>query len=218
MSDKTESELGRKIDALLARITSSGSDDGEDEGTGKGNVPYHRYFEVNQKRKAAEAALADLRSQHEAFVAESNAKTEALRTEAADQVKALALQHQDDLGLVEAGFKDPIGRKVVRELISQLPKEERPKTSAEYVKSILDARSAHLADPEKVAAPNISPALVGYLPAPDATPQKGPTPKPAPKIEGGSRPPRPAGKVDYSKMSLAELRADAQANPGNQSI
>ncbi len=126
-------------------------------------IPRWRLNEEAAKRKTAEDALVALDAAHKAEI-------KRLREDASGQVARLATQHQEDLALVDRGISDPLGRSAVRMAWDQQPAEARGKSPIEWWDQQIGAHKAHLADPEKAAAPAVPRALAPYLPTPAAEP------------------------------------------------
>ena len=157
------------LDGLTAKIlagirgSKTTTDDGDDDG-GSGRVPRSRLDReiakvkaLNEKFEALQASVTELSTGYES-------KFAALQAETAEQVKGAALRHHEDLGLVDGGLGDALGRKGLRDAYDMADKGTRGKSPLEFWQSIQSARAAHAEDPEKNAAPNVPRNLVGYLP------------------------------------------------------
>ena len=163
MSDIDLDALATKMMARFKRPPAD--DDDGDEGS-SGKVPVERLRREIARRKELEAKIGEVEAEVSAFRAAHDKALAAIKAQTADELKGIAGRHAEDLGLVEAGIRDPMGRRAVRDAWEAAPKEARGESASKWWTSTLAARDAHLADPEKVAAPEIPRVLVGYLPEP----------------------------------------------------
>lgn len=172
-ADKAEGLL-KRIEALLSRAP-AGDDD--DLSAGKA-VPYDRFFKVNQRAKAAEDALSAMRAEVQGIRDDHSKAWNDFKTQTAVEVTAVATRYQEDLQLVQAGMDD-LGRETLRAHHRRLPEAERAKAPAAWWGGQLEALAAHRADPEKVPAPTLPPALAVYLPPAPSAPSAEPAPAPS---------------------------------------
>ena len=174
MSDDLDG-FAAKLLAAVSRARPAGGDD--DDNTSGGKVPVERLRREIDKRKAMEAQLADIGEQVKGLQTNYAAEMERFKTGTADEVKRISMLHAEDLGLVDQGLTDPLGRQALRMAWEAAPKDARGKSPAEWWQGITAAQAAHMADPKaNPAAPAIPRVLSAYLPAPAADP-----PKAAPK-------------------------------------
>ena len=175
----------------------------------KGKVPVERLRKVIAERNDARTQLAA----RDGEIATWKADYDALKADAAAQATTLQSRHAEDIGLVEGGIRDPLGRTAVREAWAAQPRDGRGKSPSEWWQGLIAARDAHLAAPETAAAPSIPRTLVGYLPEPPAKDDSKTAPrakhppnagKPAPKANGSTLADLPAG-ADITEM-LGALR------------
>jgi len=165
--------LAGKIAAAMGRFGGGSSGDDDDHGHRPRSVPYGRLQREIDKRKALEGALQDLGGQVESLKATYEGKLGKVREDTAVELKRIQGGHAEDLALVDAGVTDPLGRRAVRSAWSELPKDGRGKSAAEWWKGIKGAHEAHTADPEKAEAPTVPRTLQTYLPTGEAGGGKG---------------------------------------------
>jgi hypothetical protein len=165
--------------------------DEEDDGRGPPrSVPYHRFRQELDARKAMDAHLAEMTEQLEALQQGYQSQLEAMREQMATEVKSLQQAHNEDIQLIEAGFDDQLGRQTLRSVWNGMPKGERGDSISGWWAGQLEAHKAHVADPEAVAAPAVMRLrpLTPYLPT--IEPPKAEEP-PAPQQDVWGRPPAP---------------------------
>ena len=167
------------MDGLVAKIraaigkSSSAHGEGDDGDEGRGpprSVPYHRFREERDARKALASELGDLGAQVEALRGGYDASLAKLREDTAGEVTGIQARHNEDIGLIGAGFRDPLDRQTLRTAFEAQPKSTRGKNAGEWWDAQTVAHAAHIADPETIAAPSIPRPLTPYLPAPEAAP------------------------------------------------
>jgi hypothetical protein len=175
-----------KLDQLLAKHRApapEGSDGGADGAQGGGRVPRHRLQAVVEKNRSLEAALTELRGQHEAAVTQ-------LRTEAAQQVADLEARYRHDLELADLGVKDSRSRRVVRNEWGELAEDERPESPAAMLRGLREGLKAHQDDPEKHEAPEVPVYLRGLVDVePAGQQQHQQQHRPPPNVNQGARRP-----------------------------
>ena len=203
MADLDPDTLAAKIAAGLKSALGRPADDDEDDGVGR--VPRNRFNDVIRERNELRAKLSEVQEQVTAYQAAAKSQLDGIKAQTAEELKRIAQAHQEDMALSERGIKDPLGRRAIREAWEAEDKEQRGKSPTEWWDRAREAREAHLADPEKAAAPKIPRTLLGYLPDPPAKeepPAKAP-PKGAPPPKDGGKPPPKNGDI------MAGLKADA---------
>lgn len=213
MADETTVDvetLAQKVAKLLGKARRDGdaSDDVSDlDLEGGGRVPMHRVSALSAKNRALLTQIEELQGQVEqlsgAYTARLSeveqgfqAKLSEMQKQAAEQVKIIGVTHQEDLALVDAGLRDPLGRKALRDAWESAPKDARGESPLEWWQQSLSALEAHRADPEQAAAPQIPGTLSGYLPPPPDT-------KGSPRGRGA--PPNLERKVVAGTPSIADL-------------
>jgi len=135
----------------------------EDHGAPPSTVPYTRFFEANQRAKAAEEALAAMKAEVTGYRTETATAFESLKADTAKSVSALQSRHLEELALVEAGI-DVAGRDALRAHWGRVPEADRGESPAAWWLTQVEATKAAAADPAK-AAPDLPRALAAYLPA-----------------------------------------------------
>lgn len=163
--------LANKILAGLGKLGLGGNgrapdlDDDDLDGRGPpSKVPYHRFREERQARQRLEAALQEVQGQVEQLEAGYKAQLTELQEQAADQVKRIGQRHQEDITLIDAGLTDAVGRKTLRSVWEDLPKDARGKSAAEWWTGVLAQHKAHGEDSKANAAPDVPRPLSPYLP------------------------------------------------------
>ena len=149
-----------KLEAILGRVKPPVDDDEEPT---SGKVPYARFFEANQRAKAAHEALLALKPEVESLRNAQSAAIEAHKSTLAAEVAKMGARNQEDLALRDLGF-DGDGRDAVRTAWSRLPETARGKSVPEWWQGQVEAVKAHRADPEKAAKPALPKTLEPYLP------------------------------------------------------
>ena len=166
-------------------------------------IPKTRLDEVISQRNSARDKITEL----EAAVAAAKAGT-------ATEVAALQKTHLEDIALVEAGFSAPYGRRALRQIYQDLPKDQQKGGPVGYLQQIRDGMAAHKADPEKVAAPKIPRILTPYLTETGGGVDKVKRPAGTPPTER-SVVSRPSGKMSDSeyrkKLAAASTSAEISA-------
>ncbi len=179
------------MEAALARLTKAAPDqDAQGEPLAGKPIPYERWFKVDQRRAAAEEALAALQVDVKAYQAAQTAALAAERAKMAAEVAALQTKHGEDLAFARRGVDD-LGRTVIRTGWEATPADKRgtAKTAAEWWEGQVAAWEAHVKEPDKAPAPELHPTLAALLPTPAAqqtTKARGPAaPRPgAPRLPG----------------------------------
>lgn len=149
--------------------------------------------EVEALRAAGKQAALDLKAAHDKALAD-------LREQASKEVQSLAARSQEDLAMVDAGLRDPVGREALRLAWNAAPKAERGDSPMQWWQTVVAQRDAHLADTTK-PAPALPKALQGYLP----DPPKVDPPKPAPAPRSGAKPPPVDRKVTVDANGATAL-------------
>jgi hypothetical protein len=195
MADEMES-LATRIAAALKGTRERANLDDDD---GEGGSAQARIRKLAAEKKALaekmaemEAQVNDLRKGYESHLAK-------LRQDAATEVQTIASRHAEDLTLVDLGFKDPLGRKALRDAWEAQPKATRGDNPLAYVEQLRAAQAEHVADPAK-PAPNIPPTLRGYMPdAQTPAAKAAPGAKAAPPVVG-KVPPKPGAVDPYAEL------------------
>ena len=146
----------------------------DDDGRGPPrSVPYHRFKQELDARKAQDAQMAEMAEQIQQLQAGYQSQLTQLQEDAAGQVKALGLRHAEDIALMDGGLTDKLGRQTLRNVWETLPQSSRGKSASEWWSGQLEAHRAHIADPEAVAARDVMGLrpLTPYLPAVEPPPQ-----------------------------------------------
>jgi hypothetical protein len=146
----------------------------DDDGRGPPrSVPYHRFRQELEARKAQDAQMAEMMEQIQQLQTGYQSRVTQMQEDAATQVKALGLRHAEDIALMDGGLTDKLGRQTLRNVWETLPQSSRGKSASEWWSGQLDAHRAHMADPEAVAAPDVMGLrpLTPYLPAVEPPPQ-----------------------------------------------
>jgi hypothetical protein len=213
--------------ALLDKIKRMGgsgdngrSDYGDDYDTGRGSgrIPHERFQRVLSERNAARQQIEDMAADVAKLQQGYAAATDALRTQTAEQVVGIQARHQEDLGLVEMGFRDPLGRGVLRQAWDATPKGERGKSPAEWWSAKIEAHAAHAADPDNAAAPSVPLPLQGYMPQAEPPAQAGnrPAATASPPTAPTKRTPSTLANVPTDQGMAAYLSGlrDLESGPG----
>ena len=155
------------------------------------SVPYHRFKQELDARKAQDAEMAEMMEQIQQLQTGYQSQVAQMREDAATQVKALGLRHAEDIALMDGGLTDKLGRQTLRNVWETLPQSSRGKSASEWWSGQLEAHRAHMADPEAVAAPPVMglKPLTPYLPAVEPPPQ--PETPPSNGADVWGRPPAP---------------------------
>lgn len=161
MSD-TADPLAAKLDAILSKLDNTPDDDGEGK---EGPVSYPRFYKVNEQRKAAVAALQELKAEYGTVRQQAQAAVQETATAWEGKLQQAHAGFELDLQLGDMGL-DRDGRAVLKMAWQGQPEEARGDSPAAWWKAVTTAHSAHLADPEKAAAVAVPKPLTPYLPAP----------------------------------------------------
>lgn len=161
-------------------------DDDDMLGNEPATVPYHRFREVAQKRRALNAELDKLRAEY-AKAAEAAKELEAVRS----QVSAFDAERakwSDERAMISAGLTDEEGIAVAQAAYARVAEAARPKGGiGEWLKDkdkLPKGVRAYLAAEDKPAdkAPPVQPAAKAQAPASDrAARQVAGTPAPLPR-------------------------------------
>lgn len=130
----------------------------------------------------------------------------------AKELGTVQARHAEDLALSDAGIRDGLGRAAVRAAWDATPKAERgdAASAADWWGKVVSAHTAHAADPEKAAAPNVHPTLAAYLPKVEAAPQ----PQTSRQIGGLARPQSGPQSVDANAQRGNNAQPWANVRPG----
>lgn len=186
------------VATLLARLGAAKRDvrddgDDPDEPSG-GKVSVERLRREIARRRAIEEQVAAIGAEVGGLRKAHTDALAALRAEAATQVQAIGAQHVEDLALVDAGLTDPLGRAALRSAWGALPEAQRGKSAADWWRTSLEARAAHVADETK-PAPEIPRTLTAYLPTPAPAPGNG---KQTPAAPTPAAPGKATGQTDIA--------------------
>lgn len=202
MADETAESMMQKLQAMIkgARESDRG-DDGDGSGGGRAEA---RIRQLAEEKRALLARVGEMEALVGSLKSSFDADLAKVRKNALDETTAIAQRHQEDLGLVEAGVRDPLGRRALRDAWEAQPKATRGDSPAGWWAGLIAARAEHAADAAK-AAPSIPPTLVGYLPE-LPPPTKG-APKQAPSV--GKPPPKVNGADPLAGLGSAATLEDA---------
>lgn len=202
MADIDTDSLASKIAAALGRAPKPQPDEDVGDLRGEGRASA-RIRDLIRERDEARAQTQALLPQIDELRGGFAAKLKEAQENAAKEVAAISSRHTEDLGLVEAGVRDPLGRQALRQAWEVQPKATRPESPAAWWAGIVAARDAHLAAPETAAMPVIPRTLLSYLPDPPKAADPPPKGQKAPPKSGAEKP-----KTNGSDP-FAGLKADA---------
>lgn len=197
--------LATKILQALGRRRPADEDEPDDDYR-RGRVPQERLRREIDKRRAAEAALADMQTQVESLQAGYRGQIADIKRATADQVKLIGQRHAEDLSLVDAGLTDALGRQALRAAWDASAPDGRGKSPAAWWTQTLAAHKLHGEDGEKNAAPTVPRTLIPYLPAAEAPPQNQQTNGWGAAARARSAP--PAGPARSSDRGIAAVPID----------
>lgn len=222
---KTLEELTADLDEIRSSMRQTPRrDDDDDEPAPRGKGAEARIATLTAQRNQAEDALKRALANIDGLKAAHKTQLDEVKASAATQVGQAVARAREDLDLHRLGVADEDGVEAVRSAWSRLPEASRPKTAKEWWAAQVESHKAHLADPEKVKAPEISRLLQVYLPRveePEKEPEKKPSDKkpedrPRKSPDDGARKPNTdkAAKVEAAvngaktwEEGLAALRA-----------
>ncbi len=168
--------------AKLTSLTETLGRNSQDEPAAGKPIPYERFFQVNERAKAAEAGLAAMHEEIAGLGAAHQASLDTLKADTATTVGALQSRHAEDLTFARHGFDDGDIASIRTQWKAQ-PEEGRPETAGEYWESVVASARAHHADPENTEAPKIHRTLEVLLPKFEGVDE-------APPARGNAAPPR----------------------------
>lgn len=180
-------------------------EDDEPTPRGRGDAEA-RIATLTAQRNAAEEKLEAALKAAESLRAAHKTQLDEVRTAAATQVGQAVARSREDLDLHRLGVSDEDGVEAIRSAWSRLPEAARPKTAKDWWGGVVDSQKAHLAEPEKVKAPEVSRLLQVYLPRAEEkaeesgkkAPEKGAEQRDRRSPDSGARKPNTdkAGKTD----------------------
>ena len=203
MADPTDMDgLAARLMEMLGQRQAVAEPDDDGRGPPR-SVPYHRFRQELDARKAQNARMAEMEAQVQQLQAGYQSQIAQMQEDAASQVKALGLRHSEDIALMDHGLTDKLGRQTLRNVWDTLPQSSRGKSAADWWAGQLDAHRAHMADPEAVAAPDVMGLrpLTPYLPAMEA-PAPPETPAPSSADAWGRPPAPPSARQSHSIESV----------------
>lgn len=217
----TDLDTDTVADKLLARLRKIGTpaDDGDDgdDSNDRGTLKA-RLRQVLAEKKALRDTVSELATEVETYKASASKALVAVKEQSAKEVKtvreqfdaqisALRQEAETDIGLVEIGLTDPLGRKAARDAYLAMPEKDRPPSVIDYLRGFdaqhkqrVEFLGQDKADPTKAPPPPALPrSLVGYL---------------------GDRykDPTPAASADPKRADPASVDAGATGRAGKSSV
>ncbi len=168
-------------------------------------VPRYRLNEEKRRNEALTAQLAEIGTHVSSLTDGYKSSLTKLQADTAEQVTGIQSRHNEDIGLIGAGFKDPIDRQTLRTAFEAQPKATRGKDAGEWWQMQAAAHAAHLKDPKNVAAPSIPKPLTPYMPVPET---KTETRQPEGGGDGWGRKGPPEGPGQRQPQSLDSVPTD----------
>jgi|FLOH01.1.fsa_nt_gi hypothetical protein len=231
MSDTTTTadtpDLAAKIAALETSLATLAerhkpSDDEDDDPTSDVKALRQRLSKEAARRRDLAADLgrvtqefAAIKQQHVEVATTAEQRIAALaqqhETALAERIAAVHSQHLEDLAMADLDIKDDLGRSATRQAWESTPEDKRGESPSKWWAGVREQHAAHLADPEKVAAPSVPRTMLGYLAQPGAAQVKTATAPNTERNRAGATPPGRPTTADIlaakTPKELAELMA-----------